>query len=161
MTPYIVIAVAAIVGFVGWGLDGALVAGVVAWMGNLLIGLTATWISGGFLPRQVRAKAARTFLEHHQDIADTAFPKLNAEEKQKAIEAELERLCTAAAQESSVRDTGLEWKHMMAAGGKLLEKEEDPARQQLLVALSAHLYEIWHSAAARTEDGQEDSGTAR
>ena len=142
MITYVIILFFTVIGLLGWGLKGAFLAFAFAWVGSLLIGQIAMWISGGYLPRGVRTEAAKTFLQEHQEIADAAFPELSAKAKQKAIEAELERLCRTSAQASPVWQTGLEFDHMIAAGDKLWAGEQDPAKRDLIVALAAYLYKI-------------------
>ncbi|WP_447973808.1 hypothetical protein [Nitrospira sp. Kam-Ns4a] len=156
MVPYIVIGAAALIGLVGWGLNGALLGAVLGWAVNMLIGAAVWLIYGGALPRKVRAQTATHFLDNFLDTAAAAYPGLSPKAMQKAIEADIERIARIAMEGAAAWQTGLEHDLVMAAAEKVVQEEEDPLRRELISALTQHLERTWYRSA---QDGGKSGET--
>ena len=144
MVPYVVIGIVTLVGLVGWGFQGAIIAFALAWVGSLIVGQVAVWVTGGALPRQVRKDAARTFLETHPKIADATFPSLTQDQKQKMIEAEIDRICQTSMACSPASVTGLEKDRVLNTAYELCQNETDPVRAALISSIAEHLGRTWY-----------------
>jgi len=144
MVPYVVIGVVTLVGLVGWGFQGAIIAFALAWIGSWIVGAVAVWVSEGHLPRQVRQDAARSYLETFPEIADAAFPSLTQDQKQKAIEIEIDRIC----QTSKAWSTSLIYRvgkgMLNETAQELCQNETDPVRVRLISSIAEHLERTWY-----------------
>jgi hypothetical protein len=135
VNPWVLNGIATLVGLAGWGIWGGIVAFAIAWSVSMLFGLACIWFSGGVLPRSVRRKAAESFLEAHRETAIAAYPELNDQALQNAIENKIEDICRAAPDQ--------EYEQVMAAAQRLEKEEINPLRRSLITAIRMHLERTW------------------
>src|SRR6266511_1005316 len=136
MIPYIHIAICALVGLIGWGIEGAIVGMIIGWVTAKLVGLAAFWKDKGILPKEVRRKAALEFMVKFEDTVIAAYPHgLEPEAVCKAIEGEIERIFRGAMESSGMQDTGLELHLVRSAGEKIIREETRPVRCELMAKL--------------------------
>jgi len=100
MTLYIIIFISALVGGYLNGIGGFFVWGIIAFVAVLLVGIILQKISGGILPKKVRAKTASDYVAEKSDLITSAWPSHSSLERTKEVQRLLEAMYQRAVSES-------------------------------------------------------------
>jgi signal transduction histidine kinase len=143
MIPYFVIAAAAFIGLIVWGLKGLVLGALAGYVLNLLFGSVFILLSGGLLPRKVRRATAINFIEMHPELINAAYPKLDSAKHFWVTEQAIESIFRNAKvdDQSMNLETAFTREAIRTSTSSLVEQEASLEKKRFLLALEQQIEE--------------------
>ena len=141
MIPLLTIVIAAVVGFITYGIVGLIVGAVSGWVLSMLIGTVLCKWSGGLLPRKARRDCALYFYMNHQPMIDSCMEDMPESEKIRLIEKLIERIFRRATVDAPMlsKSMGMSRSEVSKAAEAEAEIEQDERTREMILLLRDHI----------------------
>jgi hypothetical protein len=137
MIPYLLIAAAAFIGLVGWGLPGFLIGLAGGYVLSFLIGILGNLVHGGLVPRKIRSDIAINFVTTNGALVDSAFPEMARVDQIKAVETAIEHIFRTSEERNASMDLTADksLRAIREATLYIVESEPKPEIKEFYLAL--------------------------
>lgn len=141
MIPYLVIGIAALIGLLGWGMEGLIFGAIGGFIFSPIFGSLLTLCSGGLLPRKVRKQTAARFMALYPDLVQRAFPNTPETERQELVEGFIEGIFKRSVIDSKSMHMEAGWNRnaIQDATAKLIAEEQHPDMKTFLASLEQYI----------------------
>ena len=146
MIPYLLIIVAAAIGFFAYGLPGLVIGTIAGYLISLAIGMIGKVVYGGLVPRQEKTKIAANFIRLRPHLIEAAHPNLGPSEQHKVVEGTIERIFRRSVLDSQSVHLEAGWSRsaMQETVYALIQEEADPKKQDFLLGLMRQIEEDFY-----------------
>ncbi len=144
-SPWALIILSGVVGFLLWGGLGLVLGLVGGLLITLLIGGVIRIVQGGSIPRRARRELITNILALHHDVVEEAYPDLRGEEITKELADVVEQVMTRAV---SIAPThGAVWSEPVVGSAviELMHEAESDAKRELFRTVLIRMHADWYA----------------